>query len=210
MKEEDYLIRSFKPKAGSAMQLEDLQNSMMNSMSYNSMGGMGMSVPTLLNARKSISVLAAQTRHQPKHPKELRVIKKFETTIFKNHRFYIESAQKKEIELHDLAQKISKNGGEVCVSRADIKEGHCFYILKDSSQNSKHFDDLQKCTGDKVQLQKVSHRWINECLARIQFIDLNKDSYIYQPFNFKTPIHNFCKMTFDVLGVDNIHKLRLK
>ena len=57
----------------------------------------------------------------------------------------------------------------------------------------------------------MSYRWLNECLSKSQFIDVKKqDSYIYRPFNFKTPILGFHKMIFEVLGLDDVLKLRLK
>ena len=97
------------------------------------------------------------------------------------------------------------------MSRADIGNGHCFYILKDSSDCQKYIDKLKSDTRNRAQLQPVSYRWINECLVKSLFIDLNKvDSYIYQPFNFTTPILGFHKMIFEVLGVDSVQKLRLK
>jgi hypothetical protein len=37
-----------------------------------------------------------------------------------------------------------------------------------------------------------------------------KESYIYKPFNFKTPIPDFHKLVIDVIGVDDIKKMRLK
>lgn len=126
------------------------------------------SVPTLLNNRKSISVL-----HQA-GGKEVRVSKKTESTIFKGQRFYIESTQKKEIELNDLTAKIVRNAGEVFTSRADIKFGHCFYIIKDTSESNKLIQKLKQHTRGQVQVQPVSHRWVTECLTKGQFIDILK------------------------------------
>ena len=108
------MIRSFKPTNGSSTNLDERGNSMFNSMSLHSMGvgfGGGMSVPTLLNNRKSISVVSQQKNHMKLHPREVKVQKKYESTVFKGYRFYVESNQKKEIELHDLSNKIHKNGG---------------------------------------------------------------------------------------------------
>ena len=83
--------------------------------------------------------------------------------------------------------------------------------MKDGSDANKLVEKLQSDTRGKVQLQPVSYRWVNECISKCQFIDLNSiDSYIYKPFNFKIPIPNFHKMVFEVLGVDDVHKLRLK
>ena len=97
MKEEDYMIRSFKPRNGSSANLEEKGNSMFNSMSLHSLGGGfgGMSVPTLLNNRKSISVAAQQKNNVKVHPREVKVQKKYESTVFKGYRFYVESTQKK-------------------------------------------------------------------------------------------------------------------
>ena len=58
MKEEDYIIRSFRSKLSSTLHLEETQNNMnFNSMTYNSFG-FGTSVPIALNNRKSISVVS--------------------------------------------------------------------------------------------------------------------------------------------------------
>ena len=62
-------------------------------------------------------------------------------------------------------------------------------------------DRLKSDTKGQVQIQPASYRWIN---------DLKSDSYIFKPFNFKTPIMGFHKMFFEVLGVDDVMKLRLK
>jgi hypothetical protein len=72
-------------------------------------------------------------------------------------------------------------------------------------------DRLKIDTRGRAQVQPISYRWVNECLSKAQFIDINKsESYVYKPFNFKTPVLGFHKMVFDVLGVDDILKLRLK
>lgn len=111
----------------------------------------------------------------------------------------------------DITAKIRANGGTVFDSRAHIQQGHCFYILKDSSNSVNLIDQLKSDTKGKVQIQPVSHRWINECLSKGQYIDIRKaDSYVYKPFNFKTPMMGFHKMVFDVLGLDDITRLRLK
>lgn len=61
------------------------------------------------------------------------------------------------------------------ISRVDIKEGHCFYVLKDSSECVKMLEQLKKDTrGRNIQLQPVSYRWINECISKGQFIDFYK------------------------------------
>ena len=52
-----------------------------------------MSLPAL-NNRKSISVLG-KLNQQTKHHREIKLVKKYESTIFKEHAFYIESTQKK-------------------------------------------------------------------------------------------------------------------
>ena len=63
----------------------------------------------------------------------------------------------------------------------------------------------------QVQVHPLSYRWVNECLSKPLFIDPNtSNSYIYKPFNFKTPIFGFQKMIFDIVGVDRVHRLRLK
>ena len=80
MKEEDYMIRSFKPRNGSSASLEDKGNSMFNSMSLHSLGGTfgaGMSVPTILNNRKSISVASQQKNNLKLNPREVKVQKKY-------------------------------------------------------------------------------------------------------------------------------------
>ena len=138
MKEEDYQIRSFRNKVNSSNSLEERQNSIMNnSLSFHSLPfNSTNNAPLSLNSRKSISAINSQNS-QSKTPKELKVLKKYESTIFKGYCFYVESTQKKEIELHDLPNKITKNGGEVYISRADIKHKYCFYVLKDSSDTQK-------------------------------------------------------------------------
>jgi hypothetical protein len=66
MSEEDYFIRSFRSKVNSNLQLEERQNMMnFNSMSYSSFGAFGMSLPSALNNRKSISMTA--NPHNQKH-----------------------------------------------------------------------------------------------------------------------------------------------
>jgi hypothetical protein len=98
MKEEDYMIRSFKPRSGSSASFEEKGNSMFNSMSLHSLGatyGAGTSVPTLLNNRKSISVVSQQKNSLKINPREVKVQKKYESTVFKGYRFYVESTQKK-------------------------------------------------------------------------------------------------------------------
>lgn len=84
MKEEDYFIRSFKPRLTSSQQLEDYFNNQ-NSASYNSLAG---SLPNIV--RKSISVIA------PSGVKS-KGTKKYMTNIFKGWKFYLESSQKKEV-----------------------------------------------------------------------------------------------------------------
>lgn len=132
---------------------------MLNSMSMHSFG-FGMSVPTLLNNRKSIS-MSVQPAQKMKHAKEVKVFKKTDSNIFKGYRFYIESTQKKEIELSDLTAKIIRNSGEVFNSRADMKQGHCFYVIKDSLDNNALIERLKSDTRMRVQLQPISYRWVN-------------------------------------------------
>jgi hypothetical protein len=70
---------------------------------------------------------------------------------------------------------------------------------------------LKSDTKGLVQVQPVSYRWVNECVLKGQYIELQRaDSYIYKPFNFKTPVMGFHKMVFDVLGLDDVARLRLK
>ncbi len=70
---------------------------------------------------------------------------------------------------------------------------------------------LKSDTKGQVQIQPASYRWINDCVSKCQYIDILKsDSYVFKPFNFKTPIMGFHKMVFEVLGVDDVMKLRLK
>ena len=86
-----------------------------------------------------------------------------------------------------------------------------YYILKDSSENKVLIEQLKKDIKDRVKFQPVSYRWINDCLSKGQFFDIAKSqSFIYKPFNFKTPILGFHKMVFDTLGVDDNLKIRLK
>ena len=85
MKEEDYQIRSFRSKISSGSSLEERQASFMslgfNSNSFQSIGMAGMSMP--LNSRKSISALKASQKSSGKgssnhkHPKEVRVLRKY-------------------------------------------------------------------------------------------------------------------------------------
>lgn len=58
MKEEDYFIRAYKSKLSNTLHLEERQNNMnFSSMTFNSFGTFGMSMPAL-NNRKSISAIA--------------------------------------------------------------------------------------------------------------------------------------------------------
>lgn len=199
MREEDYFIRSFKAKTSGTLQLDDFTNNQ-NSTSFNSFGG---SLPTLIH-RKSISVTALSVQ-------KVKGVKKYVSTLFKDWTFYLESSQKKEVELMDLTAKIRSHGGLVYDSRANIQHGHCFYILKDSVDCGRMIDRLKSDTKGQVQIQPVSYRWINECIMKGQYIDIHRaESYIYKPFNFKTPIMGFHKMVFDVLGLDDVSRLRIK
>jgi hypothetical protein len=198
MREEDYFIRSFRPRASSSLTLEDNTNHQ-NSTSFNSFGA---SLPLL--PRKSISLPAPV-------PIRTKAIKKALSSIFKDWRFYIDSAQKKEVELIELPVRLRSHAAVVFESRAHIQQGHCFYVLKDSPDCARSIEQLKADTKGHVQLQPVSHRWVNDCLAKGQFIDpIRTDSYVYKPFNFKTPIMGFHKMVFDVLALDDVARLRLK
>lgn len=200
MREEDYFIRSYKGKAGPG-QLEEQGNNQ-NSTSFNSFAG---SLPTL-QLRKSISVQGVQGSVQ-----KVKAPKKEVSSIFKGWSFYVESLQKREVELMDLPPKIRSHGGQVFDSRASIHHGHCFYVLKDGSESERLVERLKQDTKGQVQVQPVSLRWVSECIAKGQFIDIHRaESYIYKPFNFKTPIMGFHKMVFDVLGLDDVARLRLK
>lgn len=56
-------------------------------------------------------------------------------------------------------------------------------------------DRLKADTRGRSKIQPVSFRWINDCLNKGQFIDiLTTESYIYKPFDFKTPVLGFHKM----------------
>lgn len=56
-------------------------------------------------------------------------------------------------------------------------------------------DRLKSDTRGRVKIQPVSFRWLNDCLNKGQFIDiLTSESYIYKPFDFKTPVLGFHKM----------------
>lgn len=111
----------------------------------------------------------------------------------------------------DLPNKIRSHGGHVFDSRASIQHGHCYYILKDCSDCGRMIERLKLDTKGHVQVQPTSYRWINECISKGQFIDMHRaESFIYKPFNFKTPIMGFHKMVFDVLGLDDVARLRLK
>lgn len=68
-----------------------------------------------------------------------------------------------------------------------------------------------KAEANKINIQPISFRWVNECVSKSQFIDyLRADSYIYKPFAFSIPIKDFHKMIFDVLAVDDVKKARIK
>lgn len=96
-------------------------------------------------------------------------------------------------------------------SRAHIQHGLCYYVLKDNPECTKAIEQLKSDTKGRVQIQPVSYRWLNDCLAKGHFIDpVRAGSYVYKPFNFKTPIMGFHKMVFDVLGLDDVARLRLK
>lgn len=137
--------------------------------------------------------------------------KKVVSTIFRDCKFYIESTQKKEVELSELPAKLRNNNGTVFDSRAHIQHGHCYYVLKDSSNCTEMIERLKTDTKGHVQVQPVSYRWLNECLSKGQFIDpLRTDSYVYKPFNFKTPVMGFHKMVFDLLDLNDVVRLRLK
>jgi hypothetical protein len=171
MKEEDYFIRSFKSRINSSLHFEDRTINNNNSLSLHSQP----SLPAF-PARKSISM----TAHLQLKPKEVKVVRKYESAIFNGYSFYIESTQKKDSELSDIALKISKNGGQVYPSRIHIVDGFCFYVLKDCPERRKLVERLREDTkadpkkGGKVQIQPISHRWVSECVARTEFIDYSK------------------------------------
>ena len=72
-------------------------------------------------------------------------------------------------------------------------------------------EQLKKDVKGRAQIQPISHRWVTECLSKGHFIDYNNSqSFVYKPFNFKTPILGFHRMVFDVLGVDDNLKTRIK
>jgi hypothetical protein len=73
------------------VQVEERYNSLMiggnNSMSLHSMAGTN-GVPSALNTRKSISAVKSQS-NGPKVQKEVKVVMKYESVIFKGYKFYI-------------------------------------------------------------------------------------------------------------------------
>lgn len=99
-------------------------------------------------------------------------------------------------------------------SRITIRSGFVFYIMIDHSDANKLIEKLKidtKAETSKIQIQPISYRWVNECISKGQLIDYNKaDSYIYKPFSFTIPIKDFHKIIFDVLGVEDIKKMRIK
>ena len=161
--------------------------------------------------RMSISAMHQPSKQTVAQQKATLKHNKFQNTLFKEWRFYIDSSQKKEAELSDLPSRIQRNGGIVYASRANIAQGHVLYVLKDSTDCQKLIDQLKKDVKGRAQIQPISHRWVTECLSKGHFIDFSRShSFIYKPFNFKTPIMGFHKMVFDVLGVDESLKARLK
>jgi hypothetical protein len=86
--------------------------------------------------------------------------------------------------------------------------------MVDGPDAAKCIDRLKvdtKAEANKIQIQPISYRWVNECVAKGLFIDYNKaESYIYKPFGFTVPIKDFHKIIFDVLGVEDVKKMRIK
>lgn len=74
--------------------------------------------------------------------------------------------------------------------------------MKDSESNSEIIQNFLK-KNNKVEIIPVSTRWIDYCVKKGQFIEHDtEDILIFKPFSFTTPISDFMRMKFDILGVN--------
>jgi hypothetical protein len=56
----------------------------------------------------------------------------------------------------------------------------------------------------------VSYRWVNYCIAKRIYIDPTNEKYfIFRPFFLNTPIFDFLKLKFVVLGYSDVLKERI-
>lgn len=55
----------------------------------------------------------------------------------------------------------------------------------------------------------VSFRWVLDCASKRQFIQPDQN-FIYRPLQFKTPLKDFHKLIFEVVGVDDGLRLKIK
>ncbi len=69
-------------------------------------------------------------------------------------------------------------------------------MLKDSSDNVRLIERLKSDTHGKVQIQPISFRWVNDCVNKGRLFDISINSFVYKPFNFKTPVLGFHKIVF--------------
>ncbi len=83
-----------------------------------------------------------------------------------------------------------------------------YVVLKDSPKNIIIFEKLIQ---SKFKCIILSERWVKECLKKNCFMDPNvKVYYHYNAFKFITPLGDFHKFIFEIVGYDGPGSLRIR
>jgi hypothetical protein len=85
---------------------------------------------------------------------------------------------------------------------------YVYVVLKDSPKNVEINDKL---VAFKYKCITVSERWVKECMKKNSFIEPDtKVHFHFNAFKFSTPLGDFHKFVFEIVGYDNIITLRIR
>lgn len=83
-----------------------------------------------------------------------------------------------------------------------------YVVLKDSPKIKEISDNMIRA---KYKFFMVSDRWIKECLKKNCFIEPEVNTYYhFKAFSFNTPMNEFHRYVFDIVGYDMLVTSRIK
>lgn len=80
-----------------------------------------------------------------------------------------------------------------------------FVILKDSPKNKEIIENLKKA---RYRCKVLSERWVKDCVKKNEFIRPERTFLHYEAFSFTTPMPDFHKFIFDIVGYDDLTKVQ--
>ncbi len=166
-----------------------------NSLNVNSVSGFP-------NQRLTTSSNTFPMQLEPQKRKPVQL----QSNIFQNHCFYFPPEILSDPAYSDLISSIKKAGGQN-YNKINSKM-HVYVPLKDSPLI---LSIKEKLIVSKSKATVVSERWVKECIKKNQFIEFDQKKYPhFRAFDFATPLNEFHKFIFEVVGFQSEASPRIR